>query len=338
MSNPLATLLAGISSPYPNPSPTLLGGLYIAPLVPAAPMWIAVTRRFRQFHDNLTLTPLQQLDGSTKRAGVVSALNRIYYGNGSTYYGSNAAIDHSFLVGSWGKNTAVRPPRDVDVYFLLPAAVYHRFQAYAQGRQSALLQDIKDVLAVTYPNTAMRGDGQVVIVNFGSYCVEIVPAFETTNGDYLICDTNAGGRWKTTTPWAEVVHIDTVDAACAQNLRPLIRMAKTWQATCSVPIKSFCLELLAAEFIAQSPWRLKDWFYFDWITRDFFAYLYNRANGAVVVPGTLEVIQLGSEWQSRALSAYQRAVKACDHERDNQVAAAGDEWQKIFGCDIPRVL
>jgi hypothetical protein len=212
---------------------------------------------------------LQQLDGFNKRAAVVSCLNRAYYGNSSE-------TDHSFLVGSWGKNTAVRPPRDVDVYFLLPSAVYHRFHAYTQGRQSALLQEIKIILADTYPNTAMRGDGQVVVVNFGSYSVEVVPAFETTttatNGDYLICDTNGGGRWKTATPWAEVRHIDAVDTVCAKNLRPLIRMLKTWQAVCSVPIKSFLLELLATEFIAQSRWRLHTWFYFDWIIRDCFAY------------------------------------------------------------------
>ena len=115
-------------------------------------------------------------------------------------------------------------------------------------------------------------------------------------------------------------------------------MLKAWQAWCSVPIKSFCLELLASEFIAQSPWRLKDWFYFDWIMRDFFAFLYHRANGTILVPGTFEVIALGDAWQSRTLSAYQRAVKACDFERDNYVTDAGDEWQKIFGSDIPRTV
>ena len=70
-----------------------------------------------------------------------------------------------------------------------------------------------------------------------------------------------------------------------------------------MPIKSFQLELLAAEFIEQSPWRLKDWFYFDWIIRDFFAFLYHRANGTAFVPGTFEPIYLGNSWQSRAESA-----------------------------------
>ncbi len=314
------------------PQPTGLGALSslnaLANYTPSR--WIAVRQRFAQFHLNLALTPPQVADGHTKRAGVVSCLNR-------AYYGTNSNTDNSFFVGSWAKDTAIRPPRDVDVYFLLPVAVYRRFHAYAWARQSALLQELKDRLAITYHDTDMSGDGQVV--NFGSYSVEVVPAFKlTTHGRYWICDTHNGGSYKETAPWEEVNQLKAADSANAHNLRPLIRMLKAWQAWCAVPIKSFHLELVATEFMAQSRWRLNDWFYFDWITRDFFAFLYHRANGFVFVPGTLEAIALGDDWRSRAESAYHRAVKACAHEYDNRVAAAGDEWQKIFGTDIPQVL
>lgn len=115
-------------------------------------------------------------------------------------------------------------------------------------------------------------------------------------------------------------------------------MLKAWQANCSVPIKSFELELLAADFLRQSPWRLNDFFYFDWIIRNFFAYLYHRANTFVMVPGTLERIFLGNEWQSRSATAYNRAVKACEHEETNRVEAAGEEWQKILGLQVPRTV
>jgi hypothetical protein len=173
---------------------------------------------------------------------------------------------------------------------------------------------------------------------FDTYSVEVVPAFLLTNGRYWICNTNDGGSYKETDPWAEVGYINTVNQANNGNLRPLIRMLKAWQAYCSVPIKSFQLELLAADFISKSPWRLYDFFWFDWITRDFFLYLYHRANTFISVPGTLETIHLGNDWQSRAESAYWRPVKACDHEQYNRVDAAGEEWQKIFGSQIPRTI
>jgi Second Messenger Oligonucleotide or Dinucleotide Synthetase domain len=306
-----------------------LYGLTPEPLLPVEMQWIAVRQRFQQFHDNLSLTPRQSIDGMTKRNGVINCLNR-------HYYGSTSVNDNSFLVGSWGKQTAMRPPRDVDLYFLLPFSVYTRLQAHIWNRQSALLQEVKDILAETYPGTDMRGDGQVVVVRFDSYNVEVVPAFLLTNGRYWICDTNQGGFYKEADPWAEVNYINSVDRATNSNLRPLIRMLKAWQAYCTVPIKSFQLELLAAQFISQCDWRLRDYFWFDWVSRDFFAYLYHRANTFVVVPGIHEQIFLGNAWQSRAASAYSRAVKACEHERYNRVEAAGDEWQKIFGTQIPR--
>jgi hypothetical protein len=329
--NPLSppSPLSVLSAPYPNLLAAL--GAFPATSLPAGLQWIAVRQRFTQFHSNLSLTPTQFLDGITKRNGVVNSLNR-------RYYDSTSDTDNSFLVGSWGKDTAMRPPRDVDLYFLLPVAVYTRFQARVWNRQSALLQEVKAALTETYPDTDMSGDGQVVVVRFGSYSVEVVPAFALTNGRYWICNTNGGGSYKETDPWAEVGYINTVNQANNGNLRPLIRMLKAWQAYCSVPIKSFQLELLAADFISGSPWRLRDFFWFDWITRDFFLYLYHRANTFISVPGTLETIYLGNDWQSRAESAYRRAVRACDHEQYNRVDAAGEEWQKIFGSQIPRTI
>jgi hypothetical protein len=325
-SNSLSSLLGGL---------TPIGSLAGYGLTPAHQIyphqWIGVRPRFTQFNNELALTSLQRTDGLTKSGGVVGCLNR-------HYYGSDSRTDHSFFIGSWGKSTAGRPPRDVDLYFVLPVEVYYRFERHIWNKQSALLQEVKGVLADTYPDTDMNGNGQIVLVNFGSYNVEIVPAFLLTNGSYWICDTSNGGRYKETNPQAEASYIETVDQATNRNLRPLIRMMKAWQDYCSVPIKSFLLELVAAEFLAQSSWRIYDYFWFDWISRDFFAYLYWKANKWITVPGTGESIFLGDDWQSRAESAYGRAVKACDYERDNYVVPAGEEWQKIFGQQVPRVV
>lgn len=309
-----------------------LSGFGLSPTSYSAPLrWIGVRPRFTQFNHELDLTPLQRTDGLIKAGGVVCSLNR-------HYYGSDSRTNNSFFIGSWGKDTAGRPPGDVDLYFVLPVEVYYRFEQHSWNKQSALLQEVKGVLAETYPETDMSGDGQIVLVNFGSYNVEVVPAFLLKNGGYWICDTNNGGYYKETHPSAEISHIESADQATNHNLRPLIRMMKAWQNYCSVPIKSFQLEIVAAEFLVQCPWRVYDYFWFDWISRDFFAYLYWKANKWISVPGSGETIFLGDDWQSRAESAYSRAVKACDYERDNYVMLAGEEWQKIFGQQIPRAV
>jgi len=308
-----------------------LAGLFAPPPPPVAWGWIAVRARFSKFHTNLCLTQLQQNEAHAKRHSVVSCLNR-------AYRFSDSGIDNSFFVGSWGKNTAIRPPRDVDIYYVLPSTEYERFQSYAGNRQSALLQDVKAVLASRFSRTELRQDRQIVLAGFDGYDVEVVPAFTLNKpGRYWICDTQNGGSYKETAPWDEASFLDNVDTATLNNLRPLIRMLKAWQTECSVPLKSFQLELLAADFLAQSEWRFKDWFYFDWILRDFFNFLRLKAFSTVIVPGTYEIIYLGNDWLSRAETAYARALKACAFEASNQVAEAGEEWMKIFGADVPRV-
>lgn len=294
-------------------------------------MWTGVTQRFRTFHRDLILTPSQVAEGTTHHSSVRASLNRHYYG-----WSSETA--NSFLIGSWGKATQTRPPRDIDLYFTLPFEVYQRLQGTQGNRQSALLQEVKRVLQTTFPKTTLRGDGQVVVVAFDRMSVEVVPAFLLDNGQYWICDTHDGGRYVAADPRAEIAYIDAVDSLYCRNLRPLVVMMKAWQANCHVPIKSFWLELAAADYLAQCPWAMKDYFWYDWLARDFFAYLSGQANQFLVVPGTYEVIALGDEWKSRAETAYDRAVNACAYEYDDWIVPAGLEWQKIFGPQIPSGL
>ncbi len=313
----------------------LMSGLASLGVVAETPKWSFVTPRFMAFLDNLELTAAQLADGLTKIQGVVSCLN-------SAYYGHNSNSANAFLIGSWAKGTRVRPPRDVDLYFLLPIDVYNRFERYGAqvSKQSALLQEVKAKLLSSYPTSTIRGDGPVVLAGFTSYNVEVVPAFLYSNDErsYYVCDTKNGGSYKKTMPLHEIDAIDAADGRNAQNVRRLIRMLKAWQTWWSVPIKSFYLELLAIEFLDQCEWRHKDLFYYDWIVRDFFKWMIVKANTHLWAPGTYDLLWLGEAWKSRAESAYSRAVKACDFERLDDMANAGDEWQKIFGLDIPKYI
>src|SRR5438309_1531732 len=126
-----------------------------------------VGTRFSTLLQNLRLTEGQRTDGQTKHQGVGSCLNNYYYN-------SSSGTANSGLVGSWGKWTEVRPPRDIDVLFVLPPSVYERYERVQGNKQSQLLQEVKRVLKASYPNTDMRADGQVVLVPFSTYAVEVV--------------------------------------------------------------------------------------------------------------------------------------------------------------------
>jgi len=152
----------------------------------------------------------------------------------------------------------------------------------------------------------------------------------------IVCDSKGEGRYVPSTAIAEAEELDLSDRVWNGNTRALIRMVKCWQDNCNVvPLKSFMIERLAADFLFEWEYHLKGVFYYDWMVRDFFAYLISRANGYIVMPGG-EMISLGSDWLTRAQTAYRNAVNACHNDRDNYQYLAGEEWQKIFGSKIPQ--
>lgn len=292
-------------------------------------MWVGVTPRFRRLNEALGLTDDQLQDGNTKQTGVRQCLQRAYYGEASEH-------PPGFLVGSWGRGTAIRPPQDIDIFFPLPFHVYGRINDNAGNVQSALLAEVRGHLLRTYPQSAIRGDGQVVIVGFNSVAIEVVPVFlYDENRRYVMPDTNAGGRWKIVAPLAELHLLEAADASSGGNARVMARMLKVWKRECNVPLNSYLVEMLATEFIASYEYRERDWYYFDWFMRDFFSWLCLQGCRNMIIPGTGELVNLGSDWLSRAETARGRALTACDYERNDFTTLAGEEWQKIFGHRIP---
>ena len=238
-----------------------------------APLWA--------FHVDLKLTQNQLDDGYSKTVGVRKCLARAYSTTRSTPPG--------FWVGSWGKGTQVRPPRDIDLMVPLPWEVYFRFEQYESNEQSALLQEVKNHLLATYSATDMRGDGQVVMVRFNTIMIEVVPVFRLDSGQYLMPDANDGGRWKTVDPLAEMNLSGPCRRATAGNCRTLIKMLKVWKRERNVPLKSFMLELIVAHVILTRAENDNDHFWYELLLRDFFGFLRSRANDWVVVPGTNEL-------------------------------------------------
>ena len=207
-------------------------------------MWAAVRQRFSTFHADLKLTQSQVEDGGTKATGIARSLQRAYYPHAPAEIRPPA-----FLVGSWGKGTQVRPPNDVDMMFEIPGADYHQINARSGNKQSALIQEVKDSLADTYVQTTMRGDGQVVQVQFNTLMVEVVPVFRLQNGQFYMPDTRDGGSWKVVDPFAEQRRIESLDRDCVGNVRAICQILKLWKREQNVPIKSFQIELLVCEFM-----------------------------------------------------------------------------------------
>lgn len=121
----------------------------------------------------------------------------------SEFWNSTSVTNNSFYVGSYGRNTAISTS-DIDILILLPSSEFDRFNNLSGNSQSRLLQSVKNAIKISYPNSDIRADGQVIKINFSDGIkFEILPAFKNKYGAYIYPDSNLGGNWKSTNPKIE---------------------------------------------------------------------------------------------------------------------------------------
>ena len=251
-----------------------------------------------------------------------------------------------FVVGSYGKNTAIRPPSDLDVMLVLPQSIYERYSFWkyllsSRNAQSEFLQEVKRKLEEHFPITELKADRQVIAVQYASsFSAEIVPCFQIPDSSkYRMADTKNNGSWVEVNPEKEAKILSGLNSATNGNTIRLIKMIKCWKKTCNVPLKSFHLEILAQEFLSNykdsscTPTGL------DVMIKEFFRWLYNKSitlffDPEIIHPATEEAINIGKEWRFKAESALDVALEAMNQEVKGNTGQATLEWQKIFGKDF----
>jgi len=156
---------------------------------------ISIKSDFKTFCEAIRLDNRTDME---KTAGeIAKKLNKHYYNL------EGDASSHLYIVGSVGRQTAIKGSSDLDIIFDLPQEVYTQYDNRAGNGQSDLLQDVKAVLQERYPKTNISGNGQVVVIAFAKYTVELVPAFKNSDDSFKYPDTHDGGTWKTTNPIPE---------------------------------------------------------------------------------------------------------------------------------------
>lgn len=255
------------------------------------------------------------------------------------FWNTTSATAHSLYVGSYGRNTAIRGFSDIDMIFELPWAMYTRYNDYIGNGQSALLQAVKSSIEKTYPQTAIRGDGQVIQVNFWDMTFEVVPALPHSDGSFTFPDANSGGSWRTTNPRAEISAIRNRDILCNYNLVPLCRMMRQWKSNWDVPISGLLIDTLAYQFIDTWANRDKSFLYYDFMCRDFFRFMADQSRTQAYwrAPGSGQSVYGGELFQWKATRSYNLSLEAIEHEmaKPKREWSAKQRWREIFGTRFP---
>lgn len=254
------------------------------------------------------------------------------------YWNSTSDTSHSLYVGSYGRDTEIWTS-DIDIIVQLPYATYEKFNNYSGNGQSALLQEVKGILQKTYSTSHIKGDGQVIGINFtDGINFEMVPAFINVDGSYTYPDSNNGGSWKITDPKKEIEAINTRNNGTNKNLKRLCKMARAWKANCNVPMSGILIDTLAYQFIIDWEYKDKSFLYYDFMSRDFFKFLKNIDEKQYywLAPGSHRHVWKNGDFQSKAKTAYDNAVDAITFESTGQIDSSKKKWREIYGTKFPK--
>jgi hypothetical protein len=253
------------------------------------------------------------------------------------YWGSTSETSHSLYVGSYGRGTEIWTS-DIDMIVQLPYEIYKKYDNYSSNGQSSLLQDVKAVLQKTYSTSHLKGDGQVIGINFTDEInFEIVPAFINKDGSYTYPDTNNGGTWKITDPRKEISEMDSRNNDTNKNLKRLCRMARAWKAKCNVPMSGILIDTLAYKFINEWAYKDKSYLYYDYMSRDFFEFLkdIDKTKLYWLAPGSNRYVWKDGNFQVKASTAYNLSLEAIEHEKNGHPYSTKEKWREIYGTKFP---
>ncbi|MBR3137133.1 MAG: nucleotidyltransferase [Clostridia bacterium] len=290
-------------------------------------IFIALGSDFKTF---CNLIILDNRDDMESTAGeIAKKLNKHYYDIDSD------SSSHMYIVGSVGRATAIKGSSDLDILFDLPQDVYIKYDNYSSNGQSALLQDVKALVQERYPRTEISGDGQVVVIAFDKYTVELVPGFQNKDGSFKYPDTHDGGSWKTTNPIPEQEECKACNDASSGLYFDFCHIIRSWKNNIGLSMGGLLIDTLVYDLFKDNSY-FKGKGYFDYLSilTSVFEYLkgqnkdctfwyavgssqkvYNTDNGAFV---------------NKAKAAYERLSGTT-----NSTQGINDTLIDLLGIDFP---
>jgi hypothetical protein len=177
-----------------------------------------------------------------------------------------------------------------------------------------------------------------VVVDFDDgVTYEVLPAFLNLDGSYTFGDTNNGGSWRSCNPKQEMEAFAQMNKDRNANLVNLYRMARAWRDYNNVPMNGVLIDTLAYQFIRTWSNRDKSYLYYDWITRDFFAFLagQDRDKNYWLAPGSSSYVRRKGMFEYKARQAELCAIEAIHNEGSGSHWSARQKFREIYGSSFP---
>lgn len=157
-------------------------------------------------------------------------------------------LDDNFLSGSYKRNTAVRPLKDIDVF-----AVFKR-PAGTLPRPSEQLERLRRLLSEIYPSKEPTTQSRSVNIEFSGTGIayDVVPAYLDRQDVYTIPDRDVD-RWILSNPKVHAERSTAANERSGKKLKPLVKAVKHANRHHEGGGRSFHLEVLSWEVLTYEP-------------------------------------------------------------------------------------
>lgn len=287
---------------------------------------MAIETSFTTFFDNLIVDNESDIFQRIKR--IVKTLNK-------ELYGSDSDTDHSYIIGSFGRNTAIKGISDLDIIFALPDSLYYIYDRYSGNGQSVLLQKIKGIIQTTYSQTDVRGDGQVVVIQFSNFKIELCPAFLESNNTFTYPDANDGGKWKTIKPLQENSACDDLNNISKDTYIKLCRLVRAWKNKFGLKISGLLIDTWCYDYLSFfSHHHQSGEAHFPELVKDIFAYMagFSPERRYWHSPGSRQKVFKKSNINRKVKKSLEIAIEALDCSNEEEMCS---KYRSLFGKAFP---
>lgn len=287
-----------------------------------------LSQSFQQFMELLQID--NETDINTKFKSITKRLNTSYYPD------NTSEEDHGYKVGSLGRQTAIKGISDMDMLFVLPKSKFKQYNDHKSNGQSALLQDVKEQIRKRYPNESIivRGDGQVVVITFSNYEVEVCPAFENSDGSYKYPDSKKGGKWKRTDPMVEIGESEYMIGETNGHFKYICQMVRAWKNNAGFKMGGLLIDTLVHKFFNKYPQYMTVTFEdYLFLFQDLFQYLKSQDKEKKywqALGSRQPVFDKSKDFISKAEKAYNK-IKDLNEESEDLY----ENLQEVFGITFP---
>lgn len=166
-------------------------------------------------------------------------------------------IVDSYLSGSYARNTAVHPLRDVDVIFLIDASKWPGGGLLGWGRPnpSTVLHSFADALRYRYSRSSAFQQRRSIRLELNHLHIDCVPAIEVSDSDYILVGDRKEDKWIKSSPKMHQAALTKANQLCAGCAVPAVKLLKAWNSSLpsTVCLRSFVIETIAVTALTAVP-------------------------------------------------------------------------------------